>query len=113
MAQYDENASANAVAQILKTDHTSIMLDPKSSRDLFLDTICHYDEPVADQNTLSFRLIARSAKEDGVRVLLSGNGGDELFFRVWECIFKKQTNPFFIYPKGSVCLTDIHVPVFQ
>lgn len=113
MAQYDENASANAVARFLKTDHTSIMLDPMSSRDLFLDTICHYDEPVADQNTLSFRLIARSAKEDGVRVLLSGNGGDELFLGYGNVFLRNRLPPFFHIPQRLRCALPISMCRFS
>ncbi len=79
-AAFDENAQAAAVAKHLGTDHRALVMDPFGTRALLLDTIAHYDEPMADQNMLSLRVMARQARADGVKVLLSGLGGDELFY---------------------------------
>jgi asparagine synthase (glutamine-hydrolysing) len=78
-ARFDENAKAQGVANYFKISHTSLLLDPGSAIDMLLDTIVHYDEPIADSNILSFRHIAREARKNGISVLLSGMGGDELF----------------------------------
>lgn len=42
--------------------------------------IYHLDEPDADPAVFPAYLIAKSAREDGTIVLLSGTGGDEIFF---------------------------------
>ncbi|MCP4044344.1 MAG: asparagine synthase, partial [Gammaproteobacteria bacterium] len=38
-----------------------------------------YDEPFGNESAVSAYLCARRAKEDGVQVLLAGDGGDEIF----------------------------------
>ena len=37
------------------------------------------DEPLADPAALNLNFIARAARQDGIKVLLSGTGGDDLF----------------------------------
>lgn len=78
-SKFNENKQAEKVANYLGTQHTSLTLDARQNRDLLLETIAHYDQPVSDQNMLSLRYIAREAKKNGTTVLLSGMGGDELF----------------------------------
>jgi asparagine synthase (glutamine-hydrolysing) len=42
--------------------------------------VYHLDEPDADPAAILTYIIAEMAREDGVKVLLSGTGGDEIFF---------------------------------
>ncbi|MGH0035428.1 MAG: asparagine synthase (glutamine-hydrolyzing) [Myxococcota bacterium] len=42
--------------------------------------IYHLDEPDADTAVMLSYLICKQAREDGIKVLLSGTGGDEIFF---------------------------------
>lgn len=99
-AKYNENTSAAAVAKFLDLEHQSLTLDAKESRGLLLSTIAHYDEPFADQNFLSYRVIARQAREDGVPVLLSGAGGDELFFGYPAVERSAKIRPLFFIPRA-------------
>jgi asparagine synthase (glutamine-hydrolysing) len=98
-AKYNENTSAAAVAKFFNLEHRSITLDANNSRELFLQTVAHYDEPFADQNFLSYRVIARQAQKDGVPVLLSGAGGDELFFGYPAVIRSAGLRPLFFIPQ--------------
>lgn len=41
--------------------------------------IYHLDEPQADPAAIHVYLIAQAAKQDGIKVLLSGTGGDDIF----------------------------------
>ena len=43
------------------------------------EVIYHLDEPQADPATINVLLIARLARDHGIKVLLSGSGGDDLF----------------------------------
>ncbi len=43
------------------------------------DMIYYLDEPVADPSPIHVMLIARQARQDGYKVLLSGTGGDDIF----------------------------------
>lgn len=77
---FDENKPAQQVARHLGLEHTSFYMPPEAGCSLWRETLDHYDEPLADQNILSFYYIARQAKQKGLSVLLTGLGGDELFF---------------------------------
>lgn len=43
------------------------------------DLVWHLDEPIADPAVINCYLLSRIAQQDGVKVLLSGQGADELF----------------------------------
>jgi asparagine synthase (glutamine-hydrolysing) len=55
-----------------------IVLSPNVS-DLLPQLIYHLDEPIADPAAIACYLISKEASEDGTKVLLSGQGADELF----------------------------------
>ena len=47
--------------------------------DLLPQLIFHLDEPIADPAAIACYLISKQASNDGTKVLLSGQGADELF----------------------------------
>jgi asparagine synthase (glutamine-hydrolysing) len=55
-----------------------IELKPKVA-ELWPQLIHHLDEPIADPAAIACFLICKLARENGTKVLLSGQGGDELF----------------------------------
>jgi asparagine synthase (glutamine-hydrolysing) len=77
MPDVDETPWARRVAAHLGTEHVEIALSVRDV-DLAPDVIRHYDEPFAVSSVLGVYLIARAARER-VKILLSGDGGDELF----------------------------------
>ena len=97
-ARFDENRQAAAVARYFETDHTSIVLDPAESRQVWEQTVRHTDEPLADPNILSLRVIAREARKRGIRVLLSGLGGDELFLGYPDVALRARMPLFYRVP---------------
>ena len=70
---------ARKVSKHLKINHTDIEID--SSMYLHeLDMLIKYlDEPVYDSSMVASYMIAKNAQKDGVKVLLAGNGADEIF----------------------------------
>jgi asparagine synthase (glutamine-hydrolysing) len=77
-AGYDESAHAEAVARHLGTEHRSFRLTPLEVQAAIPALAGVSDEPFSDSSQLPTFLVARMARDD-VTVVLSGDGGDELF----------------------------------
>ncbi len=76
-ASYNELPDAQNVAAYLRTDHTEEILQPNIA-DLAEYLVAHLDEPFADFSIFPTYLVSRLASQT-VKVVLSGDGGDELF----------------------------------
>ncbi|MHB8652222.1 MAG: asparagine synthase (glutamine-hydrolyzing) [Minisyncoccota bacterium] len=73
--EFDE---AQPVADALHTSHTKIILDPDEYFGELSRIAWHFDEPVADPSAVALYFLAREAHKH-VKVVLSGEGADELF----------------------------------
>jgi asparagine synthase (glutamine-hydrolysing) len=74
---YDERPYARRVAEHLGTDHHELVIRPDALAVLD-QLIWHFDEPFADVSAIPTWYVSRLASEH-VTVVLSGDGGDELF----------------------------------
>jgi len=77
-AKYDERPYARMVAQRFGTDHTEVVLTGGELARLFPKATWHLDEPLGNPTALSIYAVCQTARES-VKVVLAGNGGDELF----------------------------------
>lgn len=76
---HDEREHARAVAKEAGADHIEIDFSEQDFVDLLPACAAAIDDPTADYAILpTFKLAAR-AHEEGLKVVLSGEGGDELF----------------------------------
>lgn len=74
---YDELKYARLVAQRFGTDHHELIVTPDVCN-IVDELIRHFDEPFADQSSIPTYYVSKLAREH-VTVVLSGDGGDELF----------------------------------
>jgi asparagine synthase (glutamine-hydrolysing) len=73
----DESSMAARTAAHFQTRHHELRLDANSAREKFEKFIKHIDQPSIDGfNTFT---VSSYAKQNGLKVVLSGLGGDELF----------------------------------
>jgi asparagine synthase (glutamine-hydrolysing) len=78
--EHNESPLAEQVAKILGVQHQTLQIELRDVLNLMekLPELC--DEPIGDTNFICIYLITKLAKSMGVTVMLSGDGGDELFF---------------------------------
>ena len=76
---HDERGRAQAVARYLSADHMEINFDESDFWSLLPKVAAQLDDPAADYAALPTFKLAATAKAAGLKVVLSGEGGDELF----------------------------------
>lgn len=76
---HNESEYAKAVANYLGTSHHEFIISYKDALNLISTITDTYDEPFADSSCMPTMLVSKLASQY-VRVTLSGEGGDELFF---------------------------------
>ena len=74
---FDEAAAARVIAEHCRTKHTAVALDGGSVLERVDEAIAALDEPTMDAVNTYF--VSWAARKVGLKVALSGLGGDELF----------------------------------
>jgi asparagine synthase (glutamine-hydrolysing) len=74
---HDETPIAEGMAKRLGAEHSTIWVTRADFRNALEDLLARMDQPTIDGVNSYF--VARAAKEAGLKVALSGLGGDELF----------------------------------
>jgi len=75
---YDESGDAAALAVRMRTRHVPVRCDEQTLLDALENVTARVAEPLADPAILPTFLLARTARQH-VKVILSGEGADELF----------------------------------
>ncbi len=76
---YDEIEYARIAARHFKTDQHEYYVTANDVADAFGQVAAAYDEPFGNSSAIPTLFCARLAARDGTRVMLAGDGGDELF----------------------------------
>lgn len=74
---YDETAYARLVARRFKTEHTEFVVEP-GAFDLIEKLVWHHDGPFGDSSAVPTYIVSQLTRQQ-VTVVLTGDGGDELF----------------------------------
>lgn len=79
-SEYDESSYAAIISNVLNITNKIKYLSIDDLADAALNISKVYDEPFADSSQLPSILICKEVKDDGIKVVLSGDGGDEFFY---------------------------------
>jgi asparagine synthase (glutamine-hydrolysing) len=77
---FDESAFQRQVAEELGTRHHVIEIGPEEITDAFQDVMRHLETPVIRSAGVPLYLLARSTREQGITVVATGEGADELYW---------------------------------
>ncbi len=76
-ARFDELGSARLVARRYATEHRELVVEPDAAQRL-PELLAHFDEPFGDSSAVPTYLVSELARGH-VTVVLTGDGGDEVF----------------------------------
>jgi len=85
--KYNEASYAKEVAEHLGTQHTEKILGVQEAKEILKEFVDIYDEPFADSSGIPTTMVCQVARDAGMKVVLSADGGDEVFCgysRYWE-----------------------------
>jgi asparagine synthase (glutamine-hydrolysing) len=75
----DERANARQVSEFIGSSHTEVVIRPEDVKAEILGGAWVFDDLFADWGTVTTRMLYRSCRERGIKVVLVGEGADELF----------------------------------
>ena len=95
---YDELKFARVAARRFGTDHHEFVVTPDVCR-VVDELVWHFDEPFADSSAIPTYAVSKLAREH-VKVVLSGDGGDELFAGYTRYAIDRRRRPFERAPRA-------------
>lgn len=102
--EHSELPFAAEAARTIQTVHYEKIVSPQLAEDLLVRMVKHFGEPFADSSAIPTYFVAREAVSQ-VKMVLSGDGGDELFggYNSYKTTFRT-----FSSPPGSLLEKLIH-----
>ncbi len=95
---FNELKYARMAAGHFKTEHHEFILTPEFAG-IVDDLVWHFDEPFADSSALPTYMVSKLAR-DHVTVVLSGDGGDELFAGYTRYLTDRERSGLERLPRG-------------
>jgi len=74
----DERPYAREVAEFIHSRHHEILIEPRQIETEIVNAITCFDDLFADFGTVTTRLLYRSCRERGLKVVIVGEGSDEI-----------------------------------
>ncbi len=78
-SKYDETQNAKQTAEFLHVENKMVQIDEDDFVSAMYDVLDTLDEPLNDPASIPLYLLFKEIKKDGYKVVLSGEGSDELF----------------------------------
>lgn len=95
---YNELKFARIAAQKFGTEHHEFIVTPEIC-EIVDELVWHFDEPFADSSAIPTYMVSKLAREH-VKVVLSGDGGDELFGGYTRYALDQKRNGFGRIPRS-------------
>ncbi|WP_109484754.1 asparagine synthase (glutamine-hydrolyzing) [Occallatibacter savannae] len=77
-AEYDERRFQQEASEFLKTDHSSFCCSAADIAEIFPEVVRHAEQPVLRTAPAPMLLLSRLVRESGFKVVLTGEGADEV-----------------------------------
>jgi asparagine synthase (glutamine-hydrolysing) len=77
--EFDESEHQRSMADSLQTQHTTLRCNAQSIRDGFPKTIWHTETPILRTAPTPLMLLSAAVRASGYKVVLTGEGADEVF----------------------------------
>ena len=94
---YNELKYARLTAKKFSTDHHEFLVTPEIC-DVVDELAWHFDEPFADSSAIPTYMVSKLAREH-VKVVLSGDGGDELFAGYTRYTIERKRRNYALLPR--------------
>jgi asparagine synthase (glutamine-hydrolysing) len=75
---YDESSFQNIASKYFNTEHSSIMCGPQDIRENFKSVVWHSEAPLLRTAPTPMSLLAKSVRDENIKVVITGEGADEL-----------------------------------
>lgn len=94
-AEFDERPFARMVSEHIGSHHHEILIQPEEVLESIASAVIHFDDLFADWGMISTRLLYKKCAENNIKVVLVGEGADELFggYPIFKEAFKRQSAP--------------------
>ena len=103
----NESLKARSFEKSLSLEHEIINISKDQIKSNLTDIIRQMDEPCGDSSIIPSYLISKIAKDQDIKVLLSGAGGDELFANYSR--HYKNISSFFFMGYSHLLKKEIHL----
>jgi len=77
--EFDETAFQLEMAEALGTDHSAVLCRPSDIGAIFPDVIRHAERPILRTAPAPLQLLSGLVRDEGFKVVLTGEGADEVF----------------------------------
>jgi asparagine synthase (glutamine-hydrolysing) len=78
-AEYDETSYQRLMAQALETDHHEVLVSRSQIAAAFPEAVYHAERPLLRTAPVPLFLLSRLVRDHGIKVVLTGEGADEIF----------------------------------
>src|SRR5207247_3405598 len=78
-AEYDETRFQREMSAFLGSDHAEVLVTRRRIAEVFPDVIAHTERPILRTAPAPMYLLSGLVHDEGIKVVLTGEGADEMF----------------------------------